>query len=114
MKLNIAQAKSTGWEARLNSVTQERDDLQQELDSERQRAKNAEASVASLKERCGMYHSLLFFVSTTNWVLDKFQSENACLYDEIHQQKQSRTELSEEILRDARARLEMAQQQVCS
>lgn len=52
-RLNVSQAKSAGWEARLNSVMQERDDLQQELDSERQRAKNAEASVVSLKDRCG-------------------------------------------------------------
>lgn len=35
------------------------------------------------------------------------------LYDDLDQQKQSRTELSDEILRDARARLQMVQQQVC-
>ena len=32
--------------------------------------------------------------------------------EETNQQQQTRTELSEEILRDARARLEMVQQQV--
>ena len=51
-KLTVNQAKSTGWEARLNAVNQERDDLRQELDSERQRAKNAETHAATLKERC--------------------------------------------------------------
>ncbi|EJD01634.1 uncharacterized protein FOMMEDRAFT_169713 [Fomitiporia mediterranea MF3/22] len=93
-KLTINQAKSAGWDTRLNTISEEKDDLQQELDSERQRAKNAEAHVASLRERCV-----------------KLQSEMGRLYDELDQQKQSRTELSEEIVRDARARLQMVQHQ---
>ncbi|KAL5527842.1 hypothetical protein ACEPAG_6643 [Sanghuangporus baumii] len=93
-RLTVNQAKSTGWEARLNATIQERDDLRQELDSERQRARNSESQATTWKDRC-----------------IKLQSELSRLYDELDKQKQSRTELSEEILRDARARLEMVQQQ---
>ncbi|KAL5529974.1 hypothetical protein ACEPAF_6231 [Sanghuangporus sanghuang] len=93
-KLTVNQAKSTGWEARLNAIAQERDDLFQELDNERQRARNSESQATTWKDRC-----------------IKLQSELSRLYEELDKQKQSRTELSEEILRDARARLEMVQQQ---
>lgn len=52
-QLTINQAKSTGWEARLSATTQDNEDLRQELDVERQRAKGAETHVQALKERCG-------------------------------------------------------------
>ncbi|KAI5117865.1 hypothetical protein M0805_006567 [Coniferiporia weirii] len=94
-RLTVNQAKSAGWEVRLNAITQERDDFRQELDSERLRAKAAEAQVVALKDRCA-----------------KQQSEASRLHDELEHQKQTRTELSEEILRDARARLQMFQQQL--
>ncbi|KAH8118771.1 hypothetical protein DFH11DRAFT_699408 [Phellopilus nigrolimitatus] len=93
-RLTVNQVKSTGWELRLNATAQEKDDLRQELHSERQRSKGAEAHVLALKDRCA-----------------KQQSEMSRLHDELEQRKQSRTELSEEILRDARARLQMVQQQ---
>ena len=52
-KLAVTQAKSTGWEARLLASEQDRDDLKQELDAERQRSRTAEAQVNSLKDICG-------------------------------------------------------------
>lgn len=51
-RLTVNSAKSAGWEARLNTITQEKDDLRQELDAERQRSKASEAHVSVLKERC--------------------------------------------------------------
>lgn len=53
------------------------------------------------------------FVASNYLSTAKLQSEMNHLYDDLDQQKQSRTELSDEILRDARARLQMVQQQVC-
>ncbi|THH05088.1 hypothetical protein EW145_g5054 [Phellinidium pouzarii] len=93
-RLAVTQVKSTGWEVRLSTAVQEKDDLRQELDSERQRSKAAETHILALKDRCSKQHS-----------------EISRLYDDLEQQKQSRTGLSEEILRDARARLQMFQQQ---
>lgn len=56
-RLTLNQAKSAGWEVRLNNVTQERDDIKQELDVERQRVKSSEGHIAVLKERCSMSFS---------------------------------------------------------
>lgn len=53
-RLTLLQAKSAGWEVRLNNATQERDDLRQEIDIERQRTRSGEGHITVLKERCGM------------------------------------------------------------
>ena len=47
-------------------------------------------------------------------MLVKHQMEIKRLNEELEEQKQTRRELAEEILRDARARLEMIQQTVSS
>ena len=52
-RLTVSQARSSGWEVRLEAANRERDDMRQERDSEAQRAKAAEAHVAVLRERCG-------------------------------------------------------------
>ncbi|KLO06579.1 hypothetical protein SCHPADRAFT_917500 [Schizopora paradoxa] len=92
-RLTSNQARSIGWETRLNGAIQEKEDLLQELESERQRAKTADAKLSALQDRS-----------------DKQQADINHLHDELEQRRVSRTELSEEILRDARARLQMLQQ----
>ena len=51
-RLTLNQAKSVGWDVRLNNAVQERDDLKQELEVERQRNKSSDGHIAILKERC--------------------------------------------------------------
>ena len=66
-KLAVTQAKSAGWETRLQASEQDRDDLRQELDAERQRSKTAEAQVNSLKERCGKSFTVfVIYISLTS------------------------------------------------
>ena len=50
-RLAAHHARAVGLDARLMTVMRERDDLQQERDSEAQRAKLAESRTATLKER---------------------------------------------------------------
>lgn len=61
-RLTLNQAKSVGWDVRLNNAMQERDDLKQEVEVERQRSKSADGHIAVLKERCCTYAS-------TSWML---------------------------------------------
>lgn len=51
-RLNLSQAKSTGWETRLGMALQDSEDLRQELDTERQRGKMVHAQLIAMKERC--------------------------------------------------------------
>lgn len=64
-----------------------------------------------------MWYALLQLELLSPYLFDttitaKQQAEINRMHDEMAQQRQSRKELSEEILRDARARLQMVQQQV--
>ncbi|TDL29974.1 hypothetical protein BD410DRAFT_780491 [Rickenella mellea] len=92
-RLSAHHARSIGLETRLNTAIQEKEDFRQERDSDRQRARAAEARAVAMSEKCA-----------------KLQSEVRQVHEELEQQKLYRSELSEEILRDARARLEMIQQ----
>ena len=112
-RLTLGQAKSAGWEIRLNNVIQERDDLKQELDVDRQRVKSSDGHITVLKERCCTYMQNLHMIELTHCHLAKMQTEINQLHEELERQKCSRTDLSEEILRDARARLQMLLQTVC-
>ncbi|KZT29451.1 hypothetical protein NEOLEDRAFT_1056746 [Neolentinus lepideus HHB14362 ss-1] len=91
-RLQAQHARSVGWDTRLAVIAQEKDDLQQERDSEAHRARMAEVRLAALKEK-----------ST------KLQLEVRRLYKELEKQRSHRLELSEEILQDARSRLESLQ-----
>ncbi len=58
-RLTSTQARSIGWETRLNGAIQEKEDLMQELESERQRAKAADAKLNALQDRSGNRQSLI-------------------------------------------------------
>ncbi|KAF7288346.1 PCI domain-containing protein [Mycena chlorophos] len=49
--LTTSAARSVGWDSRLSAAMKEKDDMQQERDSESQRARLAESRFAALKER---------------------------------------------------------------
>ncbi|EPQ58932.1 hypothetical protein GLOTRDRAFT_54511, partial [Gloeophyllum trabeum ATCC 11539] len=92
-RLQAQLARSVGWDTRLAVIAQEKDDLQQERDSEAHRARMAEVRLAALKEKSS-----------------KLQLEVRRLYKELEKQRSHRLELSEEILTEARSRLESLQQ----
>lgn len=52
-RLSAHNARSVGLENRLAVALQEKDDLQQELDSATQRARMAEVRLVSYREKCG-------------------------------------------------------------
>lgn len=52
-RLTTHHARSVGWETRLSSAIQERDDMQQERDSESSRARLADSRLATTKDRAG-------------------------------------------------------------
>ncbi|KAI0677177.1 hypothetical protein C8Q78DRAFT_1159371 [Trametes maxima] len=91
-RLSAQNARSVGLENRLAVALQEKDDLQQELASATQRARMAETRIASYREKGA-----------------KLQAQVARLRDELDTQRTHRQEISEEILNDARQRLEQLQ-----
>jgi chromosome segregation ATPase len=88
MRLNTQQVRAAGLESRLSTITQEKEDLQQERDNADQRARLAEARIVALRDRCS-----------------KMQDQLNCLHKDLEGQRSHRLELSEEILEGARARL---------
>ncbi|THH31890.1 hypothetical protein EUX98_g2274 [Antrodiella citrinella] len=86
-RLTAQHARSIGLEQRLATVMQEKEDFQQERDSATQRARMVEARISSLKEKCF-----------------------GRLREDLEMQRSHRLELSEEILTDARQRLQQLQQ----
>jgi hypothetical protein len=56
-RLSVHHARAVGWEARLAAAQQERDDMQQERDSEAQRAHIADLRIAALKEKTGIVYA---------------------------------------------------------
>lgn len=52
-RLSAQTARSAGWEMRLAQVTQEREDMRQERDSQAQRARHAESKAAAFVDKCG-------------------------------------------------------------
>ncbi|KAF5392979.1 hypothetical protein D9757_001094 [Collybiopsis confluens] len=96
-RLSTSHAKSIGWETRLSTATKERDDMQQERDSESQRARLAESRFAALKEKTS-----------------KLQSEVRRLQDELEQKRILRMETTESLIQDARSRIQMLQSTIGS
>ena len=108
-RLSAQSARSTGWEARLRTLEQERDDINEERKAQSARARTAETKSAALTEQCG---ALLpaSFDRLLNLFLAKLQAQLNNLREERDAFRLSRTEISDEILREARLRLEALQQ----
>ncbi|KAL6307178.1 hypothetical protein BKA93DRAFT_747895 [Sparassis latifolia] len=92
-RLTTQQARSIGWETRLSSALQEKDDMQQERDSAAQRAKLAEARISMLRDKCA-----------------KLQAQLVRLREDLDAQRSHRRVMSQEVLQDARLRLAQLQQ----
>ncbi|KAI0034375.1 hypothetical protein K488DRAFT_20762, partial [Vararia minispora EC-137] len=95
-RLNTEHAKSVGWEARLRTAIQERDDYRQERDAESQRARLAENRLVALADKNA-----------------ELRAQMRQLTDSVDQNYRHRQELSEEILHDARGRLAKLHATVC-
>ena len=88
-RLNAQYARSIGWDTRLMSITQERDDLREERKSESVRAKAAESRAAKLAEKCA-----------------KLQAELYTARGELETSRLTHEADSEELLKDAKQRLQ--------
>lgn len=113
-RLTAQHARSVGLDQRLANIIQEKEDLQQERDSATQRARMAEARISSLKEKCCecswyLFDSLLL-ISVCKTA--KLRAQVNRLREDLEMQRSHRQELSEEILTDARQRLQQLQQLV--
>jgi hypothetical protein len=110
-RLSAQSARSTGWEARLRTLEQERDDINEERKAQSARARAAETKSAALTEQCG---ALLpgCVDRLLNLFLAKLQVQLNALREERDAFRLSRTEISDEILREARLRLEALQESV--
>ncbi|KAI0832804.1 hypothetical protein BC628DRAFT_1348375 [Trametes gibbosa] len=91
-RLSAQNARSIGLENRLATALQEKDDLRQEVDSATQRTRVAEVRLSSYRDKCA-----------------KLEAQVARLRDEADTQRTHRHQYSEEILNDARQRLEQLQ-----
>ncbi|KAI0340880.1 hypothetical protein BDW22DRAFT_1430533 [Trametopsis cervina] len=90
--LTTQNARLVGVDKRLSHALQEKDDIQQECNSATQRVRTAETRVSSLKERCA-----------------KLQAHVSRLREDLEVQRSYRKEFSEEILTEARSRLQHLQ-----
>lgn len=88
-RLTTQHAKCVGLESRLTRVTTEKEDLQQERDIVKQRARVAESRIVSLRDR-----------------VSRLQEQVTTLHTELDQKRNHRLELSEEISQGARLQLE--------
>ncbi|KAI0737703.1 hypothetical protein C8Q80DRAFT_1294198 [Daedaleopsis nitida] len=91
-RLSSQNARAVGLENRLAVALQEKDDLKQELDSATQRARMTESRIVSYREKCA-----------------KLQAQVARLREDLDSQRIHRQEFSEELLNDAKQRLEQLQ-----
>ncbi|KAM5534429.1 hypothetical protein V8D89_011896 [Ganoderma adspersum] len=91
-RLSSQNARAVGLENRLAVALQEKDDLRQELDSATQRARMTESRIVSYREKCA-----------------KLQAQVTRLREDLNVHRTHRQELSQEILADAKQRLEQLQ-----
>ncbi|CAE6428425.1 hypothetical protein ACGC1H_000688 [Rhizoctonia solani] len=89
-RLSAAHARGVGVEAKLRTAEQEREDLKREITEANNKAKGWEAKANEANARCR-----------------KLQAEMVQLRDETDSIKLSRSEISSDILEDARARLQL-------
>lgn len=107
-RLTAHHARSIGWDTRLSAALKERDDMQQERDAETHRARLAESRFAVLKDKTG----IIFYVSshsskrTQSLIPAKLQTEVRRLQESSEEKRVSRLESSENILQDARLRIQ--------
>ena len=110
-RLSAQSARSTGWEARLRTLEQERDDINEERKAQSVRARAAETKSSALTERCGA-----LLPACVDYLLNLFLAKLQVHLDTLREERDafrlSRTEISDEILREARSRLEALQQSV--
>ena len=88
-RLTTQHTKCVGIESRLARVTTEKEDLQQERDAAKQRARAAEARTVTLRDR-----------------VSRLQEQLTTLHTELDQHRNHRLELSEEISQAARSQLD--------
>ncbi|KAF8806110.1 hypothetical protein BYT27DRAFT_7257530 [Phlegmacium glaucopus] len=110
-RLTAHHARSIGWDTRLSAALKERDDMQQERDAETHRTRLAESRFAILKDKTGtiLYVFLSFFINSmvVQWLLSaKLQTEVRRLQESLDEKRLSRLESSENILQDARSRIQ--------
>ncbi|KAL0949202.1 hypothetical protein HGRIS_009280 [Hohenbuehelia grisea] len=91
-RLTTQHTRSLGWDTRLSAALKEKDDIQQERDSEAQRARLAESRIQALRQR-----------------MAKLQQEVRHLQEDLEQRRMHRLESSEHLLQDARARIDSLQ-----
>ena len=111
-------ARSVGWEEKLNALTLERDDLTQERDAEFAKSRALESKVATLTVKCCKFvrasAPIVHDSPENSFGLASLQADINRLVDQLEAQGRCspQRELSEEILREARARLDMMQRSV--
>lgn len=112
-RLTAQHARSVGWENRLATLSQEKDDMQQERDGESNRAKLAESRFSAMKDKTGQFP---LYCSKTNLIVGpaKLQSEVRRLQDVLAERRLHRLESSEHVLQDARTRIEALYNSVSS
>ncbi|KAF9000224.1 hypothetical protein BDQ17DRAFT_1359844 [Cyathus striatus] len=91
-RLTAHHVRSVGWDAKLAAVLKEKDDMQQERDSESNRARLAESRFAVLRDKTV-----------------KLQAEVRRLQTSLEEKRQHRLESSESLIQEARGRLESIQ-----
>ena len=111
-RLSAQSARSTGWEARLRTLEQERDDINEERKAQAARARAAETKSTSLTEQCGTSLTACVDRLLITRFLAKLQAQLNVLREERDAFRLSKTEISDEILREARLRLEALQHSV--
>ncbi|EJD36583.1 hypothetical protein AURDEDRAFT_188345 [Auricularia subglabra TFB-10046 SS5] len=91
-RLSAQNARAVGWDMKLAASIQDADDLKAELDSERHRTKVAETKCSAAMERCAKLEADIHFAG-----------------EELEHLRATRSEFSQDILDDARARLRALQ-----
>lgn len=91
-RLSAQNARAVGWDMKLAAAIQDADDLKAELDSERHRTKVAETKCSAALERCAKLEADIHFAG-----------------EELEHLRATRSEFSQDILDDARARLRTMQ-----
>ncbi|KAF8338938.1 uncharacterized protein EI90DRAFT_3151548 [Cantharellus anzutake] len=88
-RLSAHVTRSVGWEEKVMALEEQRDEILQERDAEIGRAKSSEAKVSSLSDKCA-----------------SLQTEVYKLLDQLSEQRSPPRDISEQLIHEARAKLE--------
>ncbi|KAF8317038.1 uncharacterized protein EI90DRAFT_3293574 [Cantharellus anzutake] len=88
-RLSAHVTRSAGWEEKVMALEEQRDEILQERDAEIGRAKSSEAKVSSLSDKCA-----------------SLQTEVYKLLDQLSEQRSPPRDISEQLIHEARAKLE--------